>query len=82
MEKYKYFGIDGCSAGWILVWKDISNPEIMVIDIPIGLKNEGPEPRECDKMARKNKQKTEKGLSKQTWYISDKIKEVEFSSPP
>ncbi|MGV9171451.1 MAG: DUF429 domain-containing protein [Promethearchaeia archaeon] len=126
MDKSKFYGIDGCSGGWLTIgttdmqewdikiystikefWNDILEPEIVLIDIPIGLKDNGPAARECDKIARRiltgkrsssifptpcrsalnasnykeankiNREKTGKGLSKQTWYISNKIKEVD-----
>ncbi|MFX0073436.1 MAG: DUF429 domain-containing protein, partial [Candidatus Hermodarchaeota archaeon] len=77
------------------------------IDIPIGLRSKGNEPRHCDKAARNyltrlrsssvfptpcraatysesylkantiNRKKTGKGLSKQTWNITNKIREVD-----
>ena len=90
------------------LWKVFSNAKLVLIDIPIGLKDKGREPRLCDKAARKyltrtrsssifptpcraslyadsyidanqiNRKLTGKGLSKQTWNISGKIKEVDI----
>ena len=36
-----------------LLWKDNHDLELALIDIPIGLKETGPEERKCDKLARK-----------------------------
>lgn len=89
------------------LWERYSKALLILIDIPIGLRDNGPLPRLCDKSARKfltrkrsssifptpcrlalsalnyieaneiNRSKTGKGLSKQTWNITDKIKEVD-----
>lgn len=89
-------------------WSKFSNVELILIDIPIGLRDKGSEPRLCDRAARKfltrirsssifptpcraslhadsymianqiNRKMTGKGLSKQTWNISGKIKEVDI----
>ena len=89
-------------------WNKFSYTKLIMIDIPIGLRDNGSEPRLCDKAARKfltrtrsssifptpcraslyaetyieanqiNRKLTGKGLSKQTWNISRKIKEVDF----
>ncbi|MBW1799577.1 MAG: DUF429 domain-containing protein [Deltaproteobacteria bacterium] len=34
------------------IWRNLSNAEILLIDIPIGLRDEGPEERKCDVEAR------------------------------
>ncbi|MBD3197397.1 MAG: DUF429 domain-containing protein [Candidatus Lokiarchaeota archaeon] len=90
------------------LWEKYCNATLIMIDIPIGLKSQGPEPRLADKAARKyltgkrsscifptpcrdvldaktyeeankiNKLRTTKGLSKQSWFITSKIKEVDF----
>jgi len=90
------------------LWEYYSNALLILIDIPIGLRDKGPLPRLCDMSARKfltrkrsssifptpcrlameaasykeaneiNRSQTGKGLSKQTWNITDKIKEVDF----
>ncbi|HKJ18225.1 MAG TPA: DUF429 domain-containing protein [Xanthomonadales bacterium] len=121
----KYFGIDGCKAGWFYVaLRDNDNyqfgilkhfneidqflarSELILVDIPIGLPSASQPERVCDKEARKmisprgscvfpaptrsalNKQAYKEGseenfrvlgrrLSKQTWNISPKIKEVD-----
>ncbi len=126
-SKFKFIGVDGCSAGWISValtadfnWelKIIRSvrelielyldAELILVDIPIGLRDKGPEPRLCDVEARKlltrirsssifptpcravlgadsyqkakkiNINLTGKGLSKQTWFITSKIKDVDL----
>jgi predicted RNase H-like nuclease len=89
-------------------WKKFSYTKLIMIDIPIGLRDKGREPRLCDKAARKfltktrsssifptpcrsslyadtyieanqiNRKMTGKGLSKQTWNISGKIREVDI----
>ena len=89
------------------LWKAFSNVELIMIDIPIGLREKGNEPRLCDKEARKyltrnrsssifptpcrsaayassyplankiNRELTGNGLSKQTWNITSKIREVD-----
>ena len=89
------------------LWYTFSNVKLIMIDIPIGLRDKGNEPRLCDKVARKyltrsrsssifptpcrsatyassyiyanviNRKLTGKGLSKQTWNITSKIKEVD-----
>ena len=89
-------------------WKRFSNIKLILIDIPIGLRDKGMEPRLCDELARKlltrkrsssifpppcrtaldadsyikanfiNKKFTGKGLSKQSWNICSKIREVDF----
>ena len=89
-------------------WNKFSNAKLILIDIPIGLRDKGSEPRLCDRVARKfltrirsssifptpcraslyadsyidanqiNRKLTGKGLSKQTWNISGKIKEVDI----
>jgi len=89
------------------LWEHYSNALLILIDIPIGLRDKGPLPRLCDMSARKfltrkrsssifptpcrlameapsykeaneiNRSKTGKGLSKQTWNITDKIKDVD-----
>jgi predicted RNase H-like nuclease len=89
------------------LWERYSKALLILIDIPIGLRDNGPLPRLCDESARKfltrkrsssifptpcrltlsalnyieaneiNRSKTGKGLSKQTWNITDKIKEVD-----
>jgi len=90
------------------LWEHYSNAHLILIDIPIGLRDKGPLPRLCDKTARKfltkkrsssifptpcrmalsavnyneaneiNRGQTGKGLSKQTWNITHKIKEVDI----
>jgi len=90
------------------LWNEYSNADLILIDIPIGLREEGSTPRLCDIAARKlltrkrsssifptpcrkaldapsyyeanqiNREMTGKGLSKQTWNISGKIKEVDL----
>lgn len=89
-------------------WKKFSYMKLIMIDIPIGLRDKGSEPRLCDKAARKfltrtrsssifptpcraslyantyieanqiNRKFTGKGLSKQTWNITGKIREVDI----
>ena len=89
------------------IWTKYSNTELILIDMPIGLRDSGPLPRLNDAEARKlltrkrsssvfptpcravlsvstyieanekNRQMTGKGLSKQTWNITPKIKEVD-----
>ena len=84
-----------------------SNPELILIDIPIGFMEEGPEPRVCDRLAREyltrarassifpvpcraaiyaesyeeaskiNKMKTSNGISKQSWNITPKMREMD-----
>ncbi len=87
------------------VWERWRAAESILVDIPIGLPDEGAE-RACDKAARKvlgarrssvfpvpcraaldvpsysaaseiNRTRTGRGLSKQTWAIADKIREVD-----
>jgi predicted RNase H-like nuclease len=88
-------------------WKKYHHANLILIDIPIGLREKGDKARLCDKKARKiltrkrsssifptpcrsaayassykqankiNKELTGKGLSKQTWNITGKIKEVD-----
>ena len=121
------FGIDGCKAGWVSIykpnplkweieifstivefWKTHPKAEVVLIDIPIGLIDGGSFPRSADVAARKyltgkhsssifptpcraallkptyqeanqiNREKTGKGLSKQTWNIMGKIKELDI----
>ena len=89
-----------------LLWQENKEVQLALIDIPIGLKETGPDERKCDKLARKilnkrkysifpapcrqalaaesweeankiNKKVRKKGLSKQSWYISSKIQEVD-----
>jgi len=90
------------------LWKKFSYTKLIMIDIPIGLREKGSKPRLCDKAARKfltrtrsssifptpcraslytdtyieanqiNTKMTGKGLSKQTWNISGKIREVDI----
>jgi len=123
----KFFGIDGCKAGWVCIskpnslkweieifttikefWYIHSDAELVLIDIPIGLIDGGPSPRTADVAARKylngkhsssifptpcraallkstyekanqiNREKTGKGLSKQTWNIMGKIRELDI----
>jgi predicted RNase H-like nuclease len=89
-------------------WKEFSYAILVLIDIPIGLKDNGSQPRLCDKAARKyltrtrsssifptpcrgslyansyidanqiNRKMTGKGLSKQTWNITSKIRNVDI----
>ena len=89
-------------------WNKFSSVKLIMIDIPIGLRDKGSEPRLCDKAARKfltrtrsssifptpcrssvyahsylqanqiNRKMTGKGLSKQTWNITGKIREVDI----
>jgi len=89
------------------LWKQYNNAKLLLIDIPIGLKDKGSLPRLCDIAARKfltnkrsssifpvpcrsavyasnyfaankiNRNLTGKGLSKQTWNITGKIREVD-----
>lgn len=126
MNEFKYYGVDGCTSGWICAgydgktqWKvkiyssfsELANStkeeDLILIDIPIGLRDQGGEPRLCDRAAREyltrkrsssifptpcravlkaenyqqanalNRMKTGKGLSKQSWNITSKIKEVD-----
>lgn len=121
------FGIDGCKAGWVSIYKPTPlkweieifptidefwdahpNAELVLIDIPIGLIDGGSSPRSADVAARKylrgkhsssifptpcrpallksnykeanqiNREKTGKGLSKQTWNIMGKIRELDI----
>ncbi|TFG29743.1 MAG: DUF429 domain-containing protein [Promethearchaeota archaeon] len=88
-------------------WNKYSYTKLILIDIPIGLRDKGSKPRLCDKAARKfltrmrsssifptpcraslyantyieanqiNRKFTGKGLSKQTWNITGKIREVD-----
>lgn len=88
-------------------WSKHKDASLVLIDMPIGLKEKGSEPRLSDQFARKyltgkrsssifpvpcravlsassyeqankiNRKKTQKGLSKQSWYITPKIKEVD-----
>lgn len=89
------------------IWNKHSAAAIILIDIPIGLREKGYEERECDRAARKkldnrassvfpppsrqavyskdygeacriNKQITGRSLSRQTWNIAPKIKEVDI----
>ena len=90
------------------LWNVFSNAKLVLIDIPIGLRDKESEPRLCDKAARKyltrtrsssifptpcraslyvdsyiqanliNRKMTGKGLSKQTWNITGKIREVDI----
>ncbi|MFX1338698.1 MAG: DUF429 domain-containing protein [Promethearchaeota archaeon] len=90
------------------LWNKFSYTKLIMIDIPIGLKDNGSEPRLCDKAARKfltrnrsssifptpcraslyadtyieanqiNRKMTGNGLSKQTWNITGKIREVDI----
>jgi len=121
----KYFGIDGCKAGWFYVWLDdrqsygfgiletidaltglVDCTGTVLIDMPIGLKETGPQERRCDKAARqllKNRASsifpapcrqslraddylsasdtnftvTGRRLSKQTYFIMPKIRELD-----
>ena len=89
------------------LWSSHTRARLILIDIPIGLKSEGPNPRSCDKAARDyltgkrsssifptpcravlnatsyeeanriNREKTNKGLSKQSWNITDKIRQLD-----
>lgn len=89
-------------------WNTHPDAEVVFIDIPIGLIDEGPSPRSADVAARKylngkhsssifptpcraallkstyeeanqiNREKTGKGLSKQTWNIMGKIRELDI----
>ena len=89
------------------LWDHYSNALLILIDIPIGMRDKGSLPRLCDMIARKyltrkrsssifpspcrlalnasnynqaneiNRSQTGKGLSKQTWNITDKIKDVD-----
>jgi predicted RNase H-like nuclease len=88
------------------IWKQYNDLNLVLIDIPIGLKEMGSEPRRCDKEARKylgrrsstifpvpcrkaiyaknyqeaneiNRKLTGKGISKQSWNITPKIKEID-----
>lgn len=89
------------------LWNSYPYTELILIDIPIGLRDKGKDPRLCDMLARKfltrmrsssifptpcrralyansymqaneiNKKNTGKGLSKQTWNIMPKIREVD-----
>ncbi|MGV9142241.1 MAG: DUF429 domain-containing protein [Promethearchaeota archaeon] len=89
-------------------WSKHKDASLVLIDIPIGLKDEGSEPRLSDKFAREyltgrrsssifpvpcravlnassyeeankiNRKRTYKGLSKQSWYITPKIKELDY----
>jgi predicted RNase H-like nuclease len=88
-------------------WDNHNDASLILIDMPIGLKDEGSEPRLSDKFAREyltgkrsssifpvpcravlntssyeeankiNRKRTHKGLSKQSWYITPKIKELD-----
>lgn len=90
-------------------WRAYRDAAIVLFDIPIGLRDEGPEPRRCDTGARArnilgpvrrssvfpapcrgaiaatsypqacriNKQRTGRGLSRQTYCLTKKIKEVD-----
>lgn len=90
------------------LWSEYKNIELILVDIPIGLREKGSTPRLCDIAARKlltrkrsssifptpcraalyarsyleanqiNKDKSSKGLSKQTWNICGKIREVDI----
>ena len=90
------------------LWDIFPNAKLVLIDIPIGLRDRENEPRLCDKAARKyltrtrsssifptpcraslyadsyiqanqiNRKMTGKGLSKQTWNITGKIREVDI----
>lgn len=121
----KYFGIDGCKAGWFYIalndsdsyecnifssiseiHSKFSSSHLTLIDIPIGLIEGELHYRSCDQAARqllskrkssifpapcrqaiycnsykeaslKNFKITGKKLSKQSWFISRKIKEVD-----
>ena len=89
------------------LWKQYNKAKLILIDIPIGLRDKGSLPRICDIAARKflsnkrsasifpvpcrsavyasdysdankiNRNLTGKGLSKQTWNITGKIREVD-----
>jgi len=89
------------------LWKEYNKAKLILIDIPIGLRDEDSMPRLCDIAARKiltnkrsssifpvpcrsavyasnyfaankiNRNLTGKGLSKQTWNITGKIREVD-----
>lgn len=89
------------------LWNKYFNVKLILIDIPIGLRDKGTTPRLCDSAARKlltrnrsssifptpcravlsidsyplaneiNRKLTGKGLSKQTWNIKAKIKDVD-----
>ncbi|UMZ74312.1 DUF429 domain-containing protein [Natranaerofaba carboxydovora] len=90
----------------VSLWGRHYDAELILVDIPIGLKEKGEEERKCDKEARKllgkrgqsvfrvpcraavyektyqkanytNKVMTGKGLSKQTWFIVSKIREMD-----
>jgi len=90
----------------IKLWERYKDAKLILLDIPIGLPDEGPDERSCDKEARKllckrrssvfsvpcrsavyadtyemasknNEQKTGRRLSKQSWGIVSKIKEVD-----
>jgi predicted RNase H-like nuclease len=90
------------------LWKAHSDAELILIDVPIGMRDKGGTPRLCDTAARKyltrkrgssvfptpcraalyaksyqeanqiNKEMTGKGLSKQSWNISPKIRELDI----
>lgn len=90
------------------IWDRYFNVEIILIDMPIGLLEEGDAPRKADSAARKyltrkmsssifpiacrsavyaksyeeankiNREKTTKGLSKQSWNITPKIQELDI----
>jgi predicted RNase H-like nuclease len=89
------------------LWTNYDNASIILIDIPIGLRSKGGEPRICDAAARDylgkrsscifptpcrkalravsyeeankiNRELTGKGLSKQTYNIMPKIREVDY----
>ncbi len=92
---------------WDILSNALKSINLILIDIPIGLRDNGSEPRLCDKAARRyltrsrsssifptpcraslsaksyvdanqiHRNMTGKGLSKQTWNITAKIKEVD-----
>lgn len=68
MELKKIIGVDGYSGGWLAIdgqgtpmvfktinelWRKYHDASRIMIDIPIGLKENGPSERFCDKFARK-----------------------------
>ncbi|NOU96141.1 DUF429 domain-containing protein [Paenibacillus sp. LMG 31456] len=89
------------------LWKELNEAELLLLDMPIGLKSAGREERRCDLLARQllrpkrtssifpapvrgvldaadyaeanviNRRMGERGLSKQTWHLVPKIREVD-----
>ncbi|WP_159429960.1 DUF429 domain-containing protein [Halarsenatibacter silvermanii] len=91
---------------FVTLWQENSSPELLLIDIPIGLKKSGSTERLCDRAARSflskrsssvfpvpfrpalkaeswqqanrtNKEVSGRGLSRQSWGLADKIKEID-----